>query len=282
MLKKILLGSCAALILSGCASTPTRRALDTDAKKGLATTKAHLHVAQDEIIVRAESSNITAAMGGGLIWALIDSSVAKGRQGTVQTQITPFYSAVDDVDVRKRLQAALAKALGEGAAIKVDATEASAIGLRGTELEKRRGAQAADQGLLQISSHYTFSPGYQRFVMSTHVDLWHGDKRDRVYGNDFVFQSAPVGPGGNDSLNAWSDNQGEQYRKAVDDAVAQTANMIRMDLAAGASEPAGGKPLTLTHYDFRGPRNVTGTVVDAPPGRAIVRDADGRLYSVAQ
>ncbi|MDR7306288.1 hypothetical protein [Rhodoferax saidenbachensis] len=282
MFKRLLMGGCVVLLLSACASAPTRTALSADAKKELSRTEAHIFVPQDEVIVRAQAGGVSAAMGGGLIGALIDSNIAKGRQNTIQGALEPFYASVDDVDVRKHLVNALSAGLGSDFAINVDTVRGSAVALVGSALDAKKAALQPGKGFMQIGTTYTFSPDFSRLNMSTHVDLWQGGKSVPVYSNNFFYQSAAVSNSGADALGLWSKDNGERYRKAVSQAADQIAKMIRMDISAPSTESAPAKSLTVASMDAPGTFKITGPVLDTQADRTIMRNADGFLYSVPQ
>ena len=82
-----------AVLLSGCAGV-NRVALNKAPQK----TETRLIIPSDEIIVRSEPSNISAAMGGGLIPALIDASITASRQTKLEEVSNPFYTETSDID----------------------------------------------------------------------------------------------------------------------------------------------------------------------------------------
>lgn len=270
------------LALGACSTVPNRIPLDANAKKDLSATSAYVHVGQDEIIVRAEASNVSGAMGGGLIGALIDSSIAKGRQETIQSSIEPFYSAVDDLDVRNKLVASLRTALVENFAVKVTAVDGATYRLYGPALEEKRSALKPNTGFLQIGMDYSFSQNFQRLSVKTHVELWRGGMATPIYTNDLHYQSAPVGRGGADSLNAWSDSKGAKYRQAIDEAVIEIVSMLKMDAVATPTDATPTKQATASMIVGSISTNITGPVLDSKPGRQVIRNSNGSLYSLPQ
>ena len=99
----------------GCPLVSVRRtprlALEPATKQKLNEVKVLSVLPQDEVIVRAETYGASAALGGGLIGAMIDSKVAEGRQNTVQGMMASFYGSVDDFDYRPSFQKALSATL---------------------------------------------------------------------------------------------------------------------------------------------------------------------------
>lgn len=273
---------CISLALCACSAVPTRTPLDTKAKTGLSSTQAYVHVAQDEIIVRAEASGVAAAMGGGLIPALIDSSIDKGRQGAIQSSIEPFYAAVDDLDVRKQLVQSLRTALADNFAVKVTTVDGAAFRLDGQALETRRVALKPDTGFLQIGMTYSFSQNFQRLSMKVRADLWRGGVDTPIYSNDLHYQSAPVGSGGSDSLKAWAGNNGAKYRQTIDEAVAELISMLKLDASAAATDATSTKQATAAMFTGAVSMNVAGPLLDSKQGRLVIRNGNGALYSLPQ
>lgn len=59
----------------------------------------HVNVAQPELAAAINPSNVSAATGGGLIGAMIDSSVQANRSGRAEIGITPIRATLFDFDV---------------------------------------------------------------------------------------------------------------------------------------------------------------------------------------
>lgn len=59
----------------------------------------HVNVAQPELAAAINPSNVSGAMGGGLIGAMIDSSIQSNRAGRAEVGITPIRATLFDFDV---------------------------------------------------------------------------------------------------------------------------------------------------------------------------------------
>ena len=71
----------------------------------------------------------------------------------------------------------------------------------------------------------------------------------------------------------WRENGGARLRAALDEAAADIADLLVADLNAGGSAPATGKQVPLEE-------NTIVTLLSESPGRALVRNANGALWSV--
>lgn len=267
-----------ALALSACGGLPPRIALDAAAAQKLQEVKVASVLGQDEIVVRAVSAG---SAGGGLLGAVIASKIDESRQNTIQALIAPFYASVDDYDFRPRLNQALGAALGDGSPLKFGAVEQVPV-MSYAEMNSRQKALTGQQGLMDIRTSYTFSTDYRNLLVTTRASMAVAGAEQPAYLNTFTYISAPVGGGGSDSLGGWTENKGGRYRDAINEAAQQVAAMLKLDLAAGATVPAGLSTANLP--------NVPGLYLDMKPapvlvaqqGRVIVRNAVGQLYSIAQ
>jgi hypothetical protein len=264
------------LLLSACAG-PTRVALTPEVRQQLTDVSAKSIVWQDEVVVQAANPGATAALGGGLIGALIDSSVSEGRQNTIQAMINPFYAAVDDVDFRKDLWSALDTSFKGDYALKLN-------GFTKTALRSNKNP-AADlpkgRSVLLVNTEYTLTPDYSRLNMTTWATVWQSGVDKPVYLNQFIYQSSATGAGNTESIKQWSANKGERYRNVIAEGIAETVAMLKLDLASGATDSAQAKSVVLKKVDGAATLNVTGPVLSEQSGRVIARHSDGHVYSLA-
>jgi hypothetical protein len=281
MLIRILIAGALGLALTACGTAPTRIAFEPAVKQKLAEVKVLSALPQDEIIVHAEAFGATAAMGGGLIGAFIDSKVAESRQNTIQNSMDPFYAAVDDFDFRARFERALAAEIGGNRAIKFAAVENLSQGMLRADVDARIAALGAGGGLMQMYTSYTFTGDFRRLILTTRVELKLPGADKPAFANHFFYQSTPVGNGGAESILAWSQNNGERYRTTADEAIQQMMQMFQIDLAASAADATTAPKVSLTMAG-PAPITITGPVLASKLGRTILRHTDGRMYSLPQ
>jgi hypothetical protein len=105
------------LLLSACA-IPMRATLTPEQRGKISELNAHVVVVQDEVIAAVEASNVSGALGGGLIGAIIDSNVTSSRVKESQQALGSFYVAIEDVDYRREFNGSVEQGLA-GYPIKV-------------------------------------------------------------------------------------------------------------------------------------------------------------------
>ncbi|PWF49104.1 hypothetical protein [Massilia glaciei] len=282
MLSRIIVACALALSFSACTTAPTRIALDSAAKQELLEVTTWNQLPQDEMIVRAEASGVGAATGGGLIGAIIDSKVGESRQNKMQADIAPFYAAVDDFDFRTLYTQALTAALASGTPVKFGAVETPTVLPTPAESEARIKALAAGTGIMVLQTAYTFSPDFKHLQVTTHAAISRAKSEQKAFLNSYVYVSAATGAGGVESIKAWADANGAQYRAASNEAVQQIMQMLKLDLMANATDPAdlpkAAAPVVPGVYLGAGPL----PVLASQNGRVILRSLSGNLVSVAQ
>lgn len=282
MLKRLSTMAVLALILGACAMPPKRVALSPETKQGLESVQALNILAQDEIVVRAEAYGASAAMGGGLIGAIIDSKVAESRQNDLQASLAPFYASVDDFNFRPRFEAVIASTLASGMPVKFGPLQRSALPLTQDETVNRAKALQAGMGQLFVNTAYSFTPDFSRIDVMTRAEIRVPGSEAPVYLNTFQYQSRPQGAGGAASIMAWSANGGAAYRGTLDEAAREIGRMLALDLAAGTADPADAPRVMLQKVGSPVNLPISGSVLAASADRRIVRHTDGTLYSLAQ
>jgi hypothetical protein len=277
------------LPLAGCITVPQYVAMDSSTKDNLKTIKVVTAVQQDEIIVVAENPGASAAMGGGLIGALIDSHIAKGRQVELQATIDPLYAAIDDVDFRKELWASLAPQLQALYPERITEIKTTAVVMTRNQKDELVAKLPAGSALMYLSTSYSFTPDFSALKVATSVDLWASNSKDKenkpVYSNVFFYLSAPVR--GGMAINAWAKDGGKEYRAAVRESIAETLKMLQLDLKyprinqvdqglAAGTKSLSIRPASTPQFLISGP------ALDDQPTRVVLRNTDGRLYSITR
>jgi hypothetical protein len=249
----------AALLSTGCALTPGYVPLAKESRSSLGELSVRSIVVQDEIVLTAPQSGLVQAAGGGLLAALIESDIAKGRQDALQKVVDPFYNQIDDYDFRKELWQALVPFLRQGYPLRVASVTTTSIMVPKLFSERWAANIPAGKSVMILRTRYTFTDQFRRLEIVTELDLWQRGKPQPTFANAYQYLSAPVGGGDHDSIAKWSEKGGALYRKATREGIQETLRMLRLD-AAGAG----------------------GEVRDTRAVRRIVRDKDGRLVSAVR
>jgi len=278
----------AVFIVSGCANMRTYVPLDSNIQQQNLNVSVRSVITQDEIIVTAENPGVAAAAGGGLIAAVIDSAVASERQLKIQNTIEPFYGSIDDVDFRVIYKDMLDKTLLEIPALKVTEVVVTPQILTIDDRNALIVAMPLTQGLMHISTRYSFSNDYSTLRLVSLVDIWQGGNTEKpAYSNNFYYISNPVPTAGENTINTWGLNNGERYRAAINEAAIEIASMLRIDLnntsqadsaSTEKSDLRPGEPQLF----FGLPVKTSGKLLRNESNRAIVRNDDGRLISLPE
>lgn len=140
----------AALVISlaGCATQP-KQFLAPEGREVAGGRDLLVTVQQSEIIAGIQESNMTAAVGGGLLFALIDAGVNQSRAKKAETAIVPVRDALTDYSFDKKALA-LSEEIGRSLPW---------LGVKKTELNK-------DPSNTRLSGAIDTSPGPQLLTMT--------------------------------------------------------------------------------------------------------------------
>lgn len=278
MFSRLLSLSFIALLMTGCAAPRIYIPLDSSTQNQLSDVKVRSQIWQDEIVVYAQPSTVGAASGGGLIGALIDTKIAESRQGKLQDIIEPFYSSIDDFDFRQQFWPALEAALKDKTiGLKTSTPEKTPVLLSHAELNGIKSQLQANNGFMMLAATYAFNHDFKSINIVLDLDLFKAGQETSAYTNFLTYQSAAVGTGGNDSINAWGANKGQRYRQVISEGIAEIIKMLKLDLTANGAGAAAGPSLTLKNASDV---VISGPALDQQQDRAIIRNLDGRLHSL--
>lgn len=168
-MKKLVL-TVAAISLAGCATPRGYNLIDAEARPELNSMESVLLVKQSELGSAIETSNISAATGGGLIPALIDAGVNANRTKTAEEMISPIRDKMIDFDFPAQLESDIEAALAD-------------IGIEGiTEVELVRAedrtyrqdtvAETSADAVMFIDSTYQLSPNFDMVVVTANVTVY--------------------------------------------------------------------------------------------------------------
>jgi len=129
----------------------------------------YVMVPQAEIQPNINISNLTAAAGGGLLFALIDAGVNNARAKEAEKQVIPLREALVGFEVDPRIQAASAATLGGLGWLDVRATKFSKDP-SGDAMLAALDAGATPQ-LLVLRYDYETSADFSAIVVSLHASL---------------------------------------------------------------------------------------------------------------
>ncbi|HSH73296.1 MAG TPA: hypothetical protein VK974_09590 [Methylophilaceae bacterium] len=221
------------LLLTACAGV-TRVPLDKDASSKLTNVESRIMIPADEIIVRAKASNISAAMGGGLIPALIDASVTKSRQTELEKIATPFYDKTDSIDFRTVFSDAFKANINDQKSLPAMNLSVSTRGFSKSALDEKKTKLSAGEGFMGMRIWYEFTSDLRSIIVAADTWLVTNDKADYKYKNTFVYLSKPVEEA--NPLGAWAQDNGKTLAETFAESAKQIAVMLKQDLEAPTNE----------------------------------------------
>lgn len=272
-----------ALLLGACAA-PMRSSLTPEQRGKVTELTAHVVVVQDEVIAAVQPSNVSAATGGGLIGAIIDSKVTNSRVNESQQALGPFYAGIEDVDYRKEFKESIERGLS-GYPIKVGKFNTTPRALSNDKLLQLRDDLQPGQALLVISPRYTLSMDFRSFDSESVVTIWlkpdaSASKMPSQRGV-LRYQSVPIGPGGKESLALWAAKNAAAFRDMMRESIAETVRMVMLDIDVPSTTAAQPKDLKSFAFNVGNSMSeIKGQVLKTSGGRAILLGTDQKLYSL--
>lgn len=276
-----------ALLLGACAtSVPMRSSLTPEQRGKITELSAYVFVVQDEVIAAVQPSNVSGALGGGLIGAIIDSKVTNSRVNESQMALGPFYAAIEDVDYRKEFKDSVERGLSSYP-IKVGKFSTTPRALTDAKLTQLRNELQSGQALLVISPQYSLSMDFRSFDAQSVVTIWlkptASDSNMPSQRGVLHYQSSPMGSGGKKSLAMWSAQNAAAFRDVMRESIAETVRMVMLDIDTPPATTGSEKSGELKSFVFNlgsGNGQIKGQVLKASDGRVIVLGTDQKLYSL--
>lgn len=235
-------------------------------------------VAQENFMFSAQAPGVAEATGGGLLGALIDSSVQQARQKEMSAEVGAIVGPLLDYDYRVEAGLALGELLNTPNVfpLKIASSQVLAGMPPKAEQNARIAATKTGPAYLVLLLQYVLEPGLGAFTTRTTALLWQDGNKEPSYRSATIFQT-PVGGGTRATVvRRLGANDGQQLKAVMRDSIRQTLHVVGLDLAgarSGAIRTArfnvNGTWLTLGGQGF-----------DEQPGRVAFRDQDNAMYSV--
>ncbi|MEY4589621.1 MAG: hypothetical protein RL497_1697 [Pseudomonadota bacterium] len=275
------------VFIQGCATGPKRTLLNQTSRAQVQTVHLYNYVLNDEVIPAVELSNVTGAMGGGLIPALIDSSINSKRTAAAASKITEFYSATDQLDYRKILAKEINAGITPAFRLAAAKDKAETVFLNDKALSAKANVLPQGEYFMSIQSSYGFKEDSKTLTVDMAAFIFNKDpakssgKPKPIYYNVFHYVSAPTGQGGENSLSTWMDKNGAQYAQTLTESAQELAAMLKYDLQNNAVMECGNETKASVFAVNALRINMTATELAAAKGsRTQVRGNDGALYSL--
>lgn len=292
----------ALLLLAGCA-TPYRNALPAAAASQLTNTAGVVAVAQHEIGTSINSSNMAGAMGGGLLFALVDAAANSSSAKKTEGFAANLRQAMLDFSFEQQTAQILGQRFAAGAPGPVTlSTVIAAQDKTGNDLAELV-APAQGDAVLVVFAKYFMDPQFTTVVVSADVVVvaksaaLQSLATKQRYGKASVpvlyrngFQTTWAMPAGiqpadnkrENNVAAWAADNGQATRSALLSAAGEIAAMLQWDLGQPAKadyKPAdtNSRSDMVVYYDGAH-LMMRGSSIHSADGREWVQAADGRIY----
>jgi len=275
------------LVMNACAASK-HVSLQPDAIPNITSTDICLAVSQQEIYGDIEKSGVAAAMGGGLLPALIDVAIENSRSKDAESQVASIRNELVDYDFKGVLKNKIQSELNSVEWMKVRRIDLEGV-VSPESFDKYLTASDASS-VLFITTKYFFSPDFKTLEIASDVQLFPNndelrkfaksydsslkptDNANCIYRNSFVFRDRlDIDVKSNEeAVKLWADNNASLTKEALEKGTDETAKMISIDLVGNT--PDGQEKITVEH--------ITGEVIESNGDRNIIRGQDGTMYSL--
>lgn len=256
----------ACLALTACA--PMQKSLSSQDKEAIKDVHVQVIVPQETFTFTAQTPGVSAALGGGLLGALIDSSVQKSRQGDMRASIQPVLDELLDADYRVEAAEALRDLKGDFP-LHVGRTEVVAVVPDFDEQKALLAAKKPGQAYLRLLVHYNLDLSTKALVTRTQLTMWQPGATEASYMHSVVYVGTP------DAAAKAIDSVRRQMRESI----AQTIKVAKLDIDNPADKGTHPTQSFTVHTQGRD-WPLKGEVLGGDAQRVQVRAADGALFSL--
>jgi hypothetical protein len=273
-----------AVSLQACVSGPKYTPMTEEAKQAVTSARSYNLVLQDEIKPDVVVSNAGIAVGG-LIGAMVDSSVNDSRATAARGGIQPLYDEIADVDYRVTLAAALNPVLNNHFNVANLKDSAETVLVSDKELKVQIKALEQGEALFFSTSFYQFRTQSRMLQALTQVFMFmQTDKPDVNKPNFYsmiTYQSPLVGKGGEDSINLWAADNAKLFREQLQRSADEITKAIDYQMQTSLNEIClkGGE---IQVPNALGTARVKGNVFEEDEMTSKLRSTEGDMYIVAK
>jgi hypothetical protein len=286
----------ASAALVGCVPTVVKQ-LPEESRTAVAPTAVIVNLPQREINMEIIRSQTTAAMGGGLLWALVDSAVDNSRATDAEKNVQPARDALIGFDVDGLVREEARKAYTGIAWL--GAQDVTVTRHESPDWREQVIAATPTNSHLFVHANYTLSPDASRITFTVRAELYslspafkariadrldgQGKKpssplvADQVRASAVVnFESSLPAPSKDHPTNiaVWAADGGKLLREAITAAAQRTNALLAAELDRPVVDPkaAGAKPARVKV------RNISYDLVEKADGVTVARGGEGTLW----
>lgn len=256
----------AVALLSGCAVQPAFKPMPAAAVQKVKNSDIEVLISQKELNASINNSNLTAAAGGGLLFALIDTAVNNSREDDAQHLIVPLRNALLDYSFNDQAMEAVKRETGNISWI-AEKNVMLLTKVTNQNVEKAI-AESKKDVFTTIAFAYELSPDMKTITVIGHANafpntdelkalqlsLYQGTSKvndpsamktlmvNSIYRDRVVFHETLPGDIKDRSaaIALWSANGGELARKALDHGVDVVASLLARDFIAANTPVVAG------------------------------------------
>jgi hypothetical protein len=275
---RVFLAALLALCLSACA--PFHKSLTAESRTKIREVDVRVVVAQETFMFTAQSPGVSAAMGGGLIPALIDAGIQQSRQKDLNAEIEAVVDPLLAYDFRAEAKQALGGVTGQPFPLKLGLVQVLPAMPTKAQHEARIAATRSGPAYMVLTLQYALEPGLGAFTTRTTATLWQDGAVEPSYRTAAIFQAPLEGGQRAEVIKRLTADDGLTMRTLMRDSVTETLRMVAIDIGSKSVAAAEG-PRKSFVINLRGtPSPVNGATLDDQPARVVVRDQIGALYSL--
>jgi hypothetical protein len=268
----------ATLCLSACA--PFHKPLLAESRAKIRDVDVRIVVPQETFMFTAQTPGVSAALGGGLIPALIDSGVQQSRQKEMHAEVEAVVGPLLAYDYRAEAKAALASGADKNFPLKLASLDVVPAMATRAQHDARIAATRTGPAYMVLMLQYAIEPGLGAFTTRTTALLWQDGATEPSYRSAAIFQAPLEGAQRPEVLKRLTAQDGQAIRTLMRDSIGETLRMVSLDLAGKTAPPADGKPRSYT-LNLRGTvAPLKGVSLDEQSAYVLVRDDVGTLYSL--
>ncbi|MDO9405175.1 MAG: hypothetical protein Q7T87_14170 [Polaromonas sp.] len=243
----------------------------------------HVIVPQQGFTISAASPGVGVAMGGGLIGAIIDSSMQSSAQRGMRADLVNFYNRVQGFDFQAEVGKTLAGPM-PAMPFKVQDYRLREITLRSGEQDQAVTATAKGPAYVRLQTAYGVDAALERFTVSSFVVIWQNGRKEESYKGHLVSHVRIPAGTRDEKLAFLEKNDNGFLREETARAVTQLFSMLSLDLNERARPAGAATPEAKDNFEIPGMPGIKhrGHRIGVMQGAVVWRSAAGVLHSVPQ
>lgn len=216
------------LVFFGCANSKIELTAENTGK--IEKTRLISVIAQEEITGEVKESQSAAAMGGGLLFALVDVAVNSSRSKEMEEQITPLKAALTNYDFREVFTERLKSEAGNSSILKISEVVSSAVPLP-EQKQKEVLNSIPENALLTLSTDYKFSADFRSLVITSVARLTIKGQSGPIYLETYTYKSPDLQSQETEAAIAeWTADDNAKFRQASEEGIQAILSQLREKL----------------------------------------------------